>query len=513
MPANPASPTASDQPTNVADRCWQHAAERPDAIALLTADTKLSYGELARRSAAYGGLLRESGIATGDRVLLVAPTVGEFVVAYLGAQLIGAIAITMNTMATAPEIGYVLDDSGARIVIAWHGAQEAARQAAAERNLPLVVLAPGAHAETAQPVDEPVRRRADDTAVLLYTSGTTGKPKGVELTVANLTETARIFTDQLQLGPDDRFGTGLPLFHVYGQAVCLLTALHAGASFAMVTPFEPRAMIAMIRDQRLTHVAGVPTMWNAMLHAAGDYGTADFASLRLAASGGASLPGEVIRAFSERFGCTILGGYGLTESTGAATYNPLNREQRVGSVGAALPGTSIEVRDPDGKILPPDTVGEIFLRGPSIMKGYWNRPDATAADLSDGWLKSGDLGRVDADGYVYIVDRAKDLIIRGGYNVYPREVEEVLYEHPDVVEVAVIGIPDDHYGEEVGAVVAATPGVELDPADLRSWAKERLSAYKVPHRFAFTDQLPKGATGKILKRALDPNLFTDKASR
>lgn len=499
--------------TNVADRFWQHATERPEATALLSADAHISYRELARRSAAYGGLLREAGIATGDRVLLVAPTVAEFVVAYLGAQLIGAITITMNTMATVPEIGYVLDDSGARMAIAWHSARDAAQQAATERNLPLLVLEPGAHAEPNSPVTEPVHRSADDTAVLLYTSGTTGKPKGVELTVANLNETARIFTDQLRLGPEDRFGTGLPLFHVFGQAVCLVTTLHTGASFAMVTPFEPRAMIEMIRDQRLTHVSGVPTMWNAMLHATGDYSPADFASLRLAASGGASLPGEVIRAFSDRFGCTILEGYGLTESTGAATYNPADREQRVGSVGAALPGTSIEVRDLDGKAVPADTVGEIFVRGPSIMKGYWNRPDATAAELPDGWLKTGDLGRVDADGYVYIVDRAKDLIIRGGYNVYPREVEEVLYQHPDIVEVAVIGLADDRYGEEVGAVVAATPGVELEPEKLRTWAKERLSAYKVPHRFAFTDQLPKGATGKILKRAIDPNLFTDKASR
>ncbi|MGV9818861.1 long-chain-fatty-acid--CoA ligase [Nocardia xishanensis] len=502
--------------TNVADRFWQHASERPDAIALRIGDQRITYLDLAHRSAAFGGLLTDSGVAVGDRVLLVAPTVPEFVVAYLGAHLVGAVAIPVNTMATAPEIGYVLDDSGARLAIAWHGAQAAARQAAAERELPLLVLEPGAFTEPTRVVGEPVRRDPDDTAILLYTSGTTGKPKGVELTVSNLIETARIFIDQLRLTPDERFGTGLPLFHVYGQAVCLITALHAGCSFSMVSPFHPQAMIEMIRDHRLTVVSGVPTMWNAMLHTAGDYGPDDFASLRLAASGGASLPAEVIRAFSDRFGCTILEGYGLTESSGAATYNALDREQRIGSVGTALPGTSIEVRDPEGNVLPADTVGELFLRGPSVMKGYWNRPDATAAELSGGWLKTGDLGRVDADGYVYIVDRAKDLIIRGGYNVYPREVEEVLYEHPEIVEVAVIGIPDDHYGEEVGAVVAAAAGTRLDPEELRTWAKERLSAYKVPHRFAFVDQLPKGATGKILKRALDVSVFAaapEKASR
>ncbi|WP_040814932.1 long-chain-fatty-acid--CoA ligase [Nocardia concava] len=498
--------------TNVADRIWQHASERPDAPALRHGAVTLSYAELARRSAAFAGSLADSGVAVGDRVLLVAPTVPEFVIAYLGAHLVGAVAIPVNTMATAPEIGYVVDDSGARHAIAWHAASTAAEQAATERGIPLLILEPGAHATPTEPVTVPADRAPDDLAILLYTSGTTGRPKGVELTVANLIETARIFIDQLRLTPEERFGTGLPLFHVYGQAVCLITTLHAGASFSMVSPFVPGAMIETIRDHRLTVVAGVPTMWNAMLHSAGDFGPEDFASLRLACSGGASLPAEVIRAFSQRFGCTILEGYGLTESSGAATYNPVDREQRVGSVGTALPGTEIEVRGPDGEVLPADTVGELFMRGPSVMRGYWHRPDATAADLSGGWLRTGDLGRIDADGYVYIVDRAKDLIIRGGYNVYPREVEEVLYEHPGIVEVAVIGLPDDHYGEEVGAAVVAAPGVELDPVELRTWAKERLSAYKVPHRFAFTDALPKGATGKILKRAIDPNLFSDKAS-
>ncbi|GAB0107717.1 long-chain fatty acid--CoA ligase [Nocardia sp. JMUB6875] len=496
--------------TNVADRIWQHASERPDAPALRHGSVTLSYAELARRSAVFAGHLAESGVAVGDRVLLVAPTVPEFVIAYLGAHVAGAVAIPVNTMATAPEIGYVLDDSGARHAIAWHAARTAAEQAGAERGIPLLILEPGAHATAAAPIDLPADRAPDDLAILLYTSGTTGQPKGVELTVANLIETARIFIDQLRLTPEERFGTGLPLFHVYGQAVCLITTLHAGASFSMVSPFAPGAMIETIRDHRLTVVAGVPTMWNAMLHSAGDYGPEDFASLRLACSGGASLPAEVIRAFTQRFGCTILEGYGLTESSGAATYNPVDREQRAGSVGTALPGTEIEVRGPDGEVLPAETVGELFLRGPSVMRGYWHRPDATAADLSGGWLRTGDLGRIDADGYVYIVDRAKDLIIRGGYNVYPREVEEVLYEHPGIVEVAVIGLPDDHYGEEVGAAVVAAPGVELDPEELRAWAKQRLSAYKVPHRFACTDSLPKGATGKILKRAIDPNLFSDK---
>ncbi|MFI9507886.1 class I adenylate-forming enzyme family protein [Nocardia sp. NPDC052566] len=487
---------------NVADSLWQHAAERPDAVALRTRDRQLTYRELARRCATFGGTLADAGVTAGDRVLLVAPTVPEFAVAYLGTQLIGAIAITMNTMATVPEIGYVLDDSGAQVAIAWHDAQVATRRAATERQLTFRSLAPGESPETAKPVSAPTPRHRADTAALLYTSGTTGQPKGVELTVGNLIDAARIFAEQFALGPGERFGTGLPLFHIFGQAVCLLPSLHAGGSLSMLAPFAPRAMIDLIRYHRLTVVAGVPTMWNAMLHNNDGYGPEHFDSLRLAASGGAALPSDVLHAFSRRFGCTILEGYGLTETTAVGTFNSA-REQRTGSVGTVLPGVSLEIRDLDGHALPADTVGEIFLHGPNIMKGYWHRPDATTDTLADGWLKTGDLGRTDADGYLYIVDRAKDLIIRGGYNVYPAEVENVLYQHPDIIEVAVIGVPDDHYGEEVAAVVATTPGVYLEPTQLRAWAKQRLSAYKVPHRFAFVDHLPKGATGKILKRALD----------
>ncbi len=282
------------------------------------------------------------------------------------------------------------------------------------------------------------------------------------------------------------------------------TVLVTGASLSLLAPFEPTAMLEMVRRDRLTVLAGVPTMWNAMLHAATDaFGPSDFEQLRLATSGGASLPVEVMRAFRDRFGCTILEGYGLTESTGAATFNDINRPQKAGTVGPALPGTAIEVRDPLGAVVGPDVVGEVFLKGPTIMKGYRNRPDATAADLQDGWLKTGDLGRLDAEGYLSIVDRAKDLIIRGGYNVYPREVEEVLYEHPDVVEVAVVGVPDAHFGEEVAAVVALREGAELTGEELRSWAKVQLSAYKVPRLYQFVTTLPKGATGKILKREID----------
>jgi long-chain acyl-CoA synthetase len=235
----------------------------------------------------------------------------------------------------------------------------------------------------------------------------------------------------------------------------------------------------------------------------GEDDATDFASLRLAASGGAAMPAEVMRAFEDRFGCVILEGYGLSETTGAATFNGLGRERKASCVGIALPRCAVEIRGEDGAELPLGDVGEVYIKGPVVMSGYWNRPEATADVLQDGWLRTGDLGTKDADGDIRIVDRKKDLIIRGGYNVYPREVEEVLYEHPDIVEVAVIGVPDEHFGEEVAAVLALRPGATFDAAQFRAWAKERLSAYKVPRLFQVLDALPKGPTGKVLKRALD----------
>ncbi len=496
---------------NVAASAWSHAETDPDRVALRSSRGGLTYGELRSASSRVGGAVVAAGLQPLDRVVLIAPSIVEFPVVYLGLHAAGVSVITMNTMATAPEIGYVLDDSGAALVIAWHECVEAARAAATERGLDLWVVEEGA-AYDAEPLASAHDHAPDDTAIILYTSGTTGRPKGVELTAANLVDTTASFLPVLSLTEEDRFGTALPLFHVYGQAVVMNTVLVTGASLSLLSPFEPTQMLEMIRRDRLTALAGVPTMWNAMLHAGGDHGPEDFQQLRLATSGGASLPVEVMRAFKDRFDCAILEGYGLTESTGAATFNDITRVQKPGTVGPALPGTLVEVRDGEGATVPAGTVGEVFLKGPTIMKGYRNRPEATAQDLRDGWLRTGDLGTLDEDGYLSIVDRAKDLIIRGGYNVYPREVEEVLYEHPDIVEVAVVGVPDDHFGEEVAAVVALRPGAELTGEGLRAWAKVQLSAYKVPRLYQFVDALPKGATGKILKREIDRDAVRAAAS-
>ncbi|RAG83434.1 AMP-dependent synthetase [Streptacidiphilus pinicola] len=495
--------------SNAAQPVWDHAASAPDRTALLgTAGQRWSYAALRDRAAAVATRLRAAGVGAGDRVLLIAPSVPEFVGAYYGVLSIGAVAVTANTMATTPELEYIGSDAGISLVLGWHAVAPAPAAAAEAVGVPYWPL----HAELAglaTPIatpETPLDIAADETAAILYTSGPTGRPKGAMLTHGNLHACASIYQRIHRLGPEDRAGTALPLFHVYGQACILATTMRVGASLSLLPRFDPREMLALIRDHRLTTTAGVPTMWNALLHASDDADPADFASLRLASSGGASLPGEVKRTFEERFGCTILEGYGLTETTGSATVQVAGRAS-VGSVGAAIPGCEVEIRALDGAAVAAGEIGEVHVRGPVVMKGYWGRPEATAEVLHDGWLATGDLGRIDEAGELYIVDRKKELVIRGGYNVYPREVEEVLYEHPDVVEAAVVGVPHYHYGEEVAAAVALRPGATPDAAALRAWAKERLSAYKVPHLVAFVDTLPKGATGKILKRAIDRSLF------
>ncbi|MCW2986419.1 MAG: AMP-dependent synthetase, partial [Conexibacter sp.] len=442
----------------------------------------------------------------GDRVLLVAPSVPEFAGAYYGIHAAGAVAVTANTMSTRPELEYVGTDAGVSLVLAWHEGTGPSQEAATALDVPFWSLGPDlADLAGDAPVDQPHPRDASDNAVILYTSGTTGRPKGAQLTHGNLIACAEIFSEVLEVAEDDRMGTALPLFHVFGQAVVMGTTLRAGASLSILARFDAGDLLGMLRRDRLTMMSGVPTMWNALLHApAGADDKEDFKTLRLAASGGAAMPAEVMNAFEERFGCVILEGYGLSETTGAATFNGLHRARKPSCVGIALPRCEVEIRGNDGAEVATGEVGEVHIRGPVVMSGYWNRDEATAEVLdADGWLKTGDLGTEDADGDIRIVDRKKDLIIRGGYNVYPREVEEVLYEHPDVVEVAVIGVPDEHFGEEVAAVVALRPGAELDAARFRAWAKERLSAYKVPRLFQVMETLPKGPTGKILKRAID----------
>ncbi|MBW9206743.1 AMP-binding protein [Mumia sp. zg.B17] len=497
--------------SNVADALFEHARARPDRVAVRAAGRETTFGTLRDAAAAFAKRVVEAGISPGDRVLLVAPTIPEFVAAYYGLHAAGATVITMNVMAPARELGYVVDDAGVGLVVAWQDTAEAAEAVAGERGLPFWRIGPLEDWDTSDQLDAPVDLPDDATALIIYTSGTTGRPKGAELAVSGIAAIVDAAEHVIEFSDEDRSGTALPLFHVFGQIMVMHLALSFGTPVSLLHPFHPRTFVEMIRDDELTVVSGVPTMWIAMLHAAGDAKPEDFARLRLASSGGASLPAEVIRAFEERFGTRIREGYGLSETCGWATFAPLDTEPKVGAVGRAVHNVEIEVRDLDGNAVPAGEVGEVWIRGPIVMKGYWNNPEATAAVLQDGWLRTGDLGILDEDGDLRIVDRLKDLVIRGGYNVYPSEVEEVLYEHPDVVEAAVVGVADPTYGEEVAAVIVLREGAVPDPEALRAWAKERLSAYKVPRLFQFVDVLPKGPSGKILKRAIDRAALSDAA--
>ena len=362
-----------------------------------------------------------------------------------------------------------------------------------------------------EPLEDWAGRADDDDAVILYTSGTTGVPKGAQLTHANLLRNAEVTaTTLLATGPGDVVMGCLPLFHSFGLTCGLNAAVLGGACLALLPRFDPGEALEMISREKVTIFEGVPTMYAALLHHP-DAGRADTSSLRVCVSGGAALPLEILRGFEDTFGCPILEGYGLSETSPVASFNHPDRPRKPGSIGTPVAGVQMRVVDDAGAEVPPGQVGEVVIRGHNVMKGYWGNPDATAAAIPDGWFRTGDLARVDEDGYFFIVDRKKELIIRGGYNVYPREVEEALYEHPAVAAVAVVGIPHESLGEEVGAAVALKPGASATPGELRDFARDRVAAYKYPRQVWLVEQLPKGPTGKILRREVRPPADGDTA--
>jgi long-chain acyl-CoA synthetase len=425
---------------------------------------------------------------------------------YYGILRTGAVVVPMNPLLKAREIAYYLGDSGAPVIFAWHITAPEVEIGAKEAGAEAILVDPATFPDilaTASPAPQVIDRAAYDTAVVLYTSGTTGHPKGAELTHANLINNVEVSAaDLFQLGPDDLIFGGLPLFHAFGQTCTLNAAIMTGASLTVLPRFDAAKALGILADQRVTIFAGVPTMFSALLHVP-DRSDYDVSALRLCISGGAAMPVEVLRQFEDAFDCIVLEGYGLSETSPVASFNHPGRERKPGSIGTPIRGVEMRVVDASGAEVPQGEVGEIAIRGHNIMKGYLNRPEATAEAVSDdGWFRTGDIGRVDEDGYYYIVDRKKDLIIRGGYNIYPREIEEVLYEHPEVAEAAVVGIPHPELGEEVGAAVALKPGATVTPDELRSYVKSQVAAYKYPRRVWIVDALPKGPTGKILKKEI-----------
>jgi Acyl-CoA synthetases (AMP-forming)/AMP-acid ligases II len=412
----------------------------------------------------------------------------------------------MNPLLKSREIAYYLGDSGARLLFAWHAFADEARAGARQAEAEVVVVSPGtfdALLTTAPSVEDLADRHEDDTAVILYTSGTTGQPKGAELTHANLTHNRDIVAGELlQLTADDVIFGGLPLFHAFGQTCTLNAAVASGACLTLLPRFDAGKALGILGEHGVTVFAGVPTVFGRLVREP-DRDAYTVSRLRVSLTGGAAMPVQVLHDFQAAFDCVVLEGYGLSETSPVASFNTLQAGPKPGSVGTPIRGVEMRVVAGDREV-PLGESGEIAIRGHNVMKRYWQRPEETAAAIRDGWLYTGDIGRVDQDGYFWIIGRTKDVIIRGGYNVYPREVEDVLYEHPEVADAAVIGLPSSDLGEEIGAAVVLKPGARTTAEELREYVKHQVAAYKYPRKVWITDTLPKGPTGKILKRQIVP---------
>lgn len=481
----------------------------PDRPAIVFRDRRLTYRELDRLAGAVSGLLREMGVGARGRVVLMSSNVPEFGAGYLGILMAGATVVPLNPLLKEEEVRYVLEDSGAVAMVGLEANLPLLRAARAgrERSCPILTLDGPAAGEASDLsllgavrdfVPLPVASgTAEDVAVCLYTSGTTGRPKGALLSHRNLIANVQSFRTVLHVTEDDVFLAALPLFHAYGATVLFLEPLSMGATIVMEPRFVPEAVLRAVVQNRVTLFAGVPSMYAVLAASARPAG--DFSSLRLCISGGAPLPVEVAEAFEAKYGVPIYEGYGPTECAPVLTVNPPFGKRKLGSVGPPIPQVDLRVVDDHGNPLAPGAVGEIVARGPNVMQGYLNRPAETAEALRDGWYHTGDLGRVDEDGYYYIVDRKTDLILVGGLNVYPREVELVLSGHPAVAEAAVVGVPDPIRGEAPKAFVILRNGQQVTAQDLLQWCRQRLANYKVPRSIAVVADLPRTVTGKILK--------------
>ena len=498
--------------TNLADNLHRRATEQGSRVAVRLDDVALSYADLDALTARVAGRLHELGVRPGDRIGIMLPNVPAFPVVYYGVLRAGGTVVPMSPLLKGREVEHYLGDSGARLAFVWTTAVVEAVAGAGATCAQVVTVDAGTLDEVAGWPAQPavVERADDDTAVILYTSGTTGTPKGAELTHANLRRNAQVTAELLDLGPRDVLMGCLPLFHAFGQTCGLNCAVATGASLTLISRFDPAATLKVIERDHVTIFEGVPTMYVGLL--AQGTGVADTSTLRLCVSGGAALPVDVLRGFEAMFGARILEGYGLSETSPVATFNRSHRH-KPGSIGLPIEGVELKLVDAAEGDSAPGKVGEIAIRGHNVMKGYWQRPDATAAAIREGWFHTGDLARRDEDGFYFIVDRKKDLIIRGGYNVYPREIEEVLYEHSAVLHAAVVGIPHPVHGEEVGAAVELRSGLEATVEELREYIKARVAAYKYP-RHVWLATLPIGPTGKILKREIQvPADVTAKVQR
>ena len=499
------------------------ARELPDRAAVVQGNISLSYSQLDAASSQVANALVSRGVVKGDRVAVSCPNVPYFPIVYYGILKAGGVVVPLNILLTEREIAYHLADCGANAYFCFEGTPELAigkAGAAAfdqtESCEHFILLAADPKATSPDPRRETLAEfthrqpttchaantEATDAAVILYTSGTTGQAKGAQLTHSNMVQNAQLAGRLFGTHSHDVHLIALPLFHSFGQSVQMNSGLATGATLVLMPRFSAAQALAIMEDHKVTFFAGVPTMYHALLGCESESaGIADH--LRVAVSGGAAMPGEIMRRFEKRFAVPILEGYGLSETSPIATFNRIDRPRKQGSIGLPVWGVEVDVVDAAGKPAPDGEAGEIVIRGHNVMKGYFGRPDATKAAIDDdGWFRTGDIGTRDAEGYFYVVDRKKDMIIRGGFNVYPRELEEVLLTHPQVSLAAVIGVPHEVYGEEIKAFVVPAKGASITEEELIDWCRQVMAAYKYPRLVEFRTSLPMTATGKVLKREL-----------
>jgi acyl-CoA synthetase (AMP-forming)/AMP-acid ligase II len=509
------STTASASLSDLVDR---RAAAAPDAPCLADSAAVLTNADVRHRVLGAAQTFADLGVGRGDVVAVMLPNRVELLVTLLAAWRLGAAVTPINPALTPAEATHQLTDSGAKVLVNGDGASvsdgvvSVAADVLAEKTPDEVPGdRPGDRAGTrdAGPVVDP-----DALALLIYTSGTTGRPKGVMLDHANLTAMCTMAADALRVTGADHSLLILPLFHVNGIVVGSLTPLLAGGRVTVADRFDPSTFFSVVERVRPTYFSAVPTIY-AMLSTLPDDVVPDTSSLRVALCGAAPMPAELIVRFETRFGVPIVEGYGLSEGSCASTVNPIDWRRKPGTVGLPLPGQQIAILGPGGTrelYLPsPSTprdgsAGEVLIKGPNVMRGYLGRPEETAATVVDGWLHTGDVGRFDEDGYLVLVDRVKDMIIRGGENIYPKEIENVLYDHGDVLEAAVVGAPHETYGEVPVAFLSLRPGAAVTEDELRAHCRERLSKYKLPTRIELLAEMPKNAVGKIDKPTLRSGL-------
>ncbi len=495
---------------NVAQYLERHAAQTPDLVAIRFEGRSISYGQLNSDANRLASSLRAAGVAAADRVALYLPNVPEFAVAYYAAQKLGAIPVTINAILKMEEVRYLLDDSGASVVLTMDELTGYVSDDCTALRLRIVVDPKGAKPGWSALADllaqgsdkfESVQRGPEDIAALLYSSGTTGFPKGVSLTQHNIHSNIALppLARYSDYRPGDRLATFLPLFHVYGQNYIMNAAFLAGATMVLFSRFVPDVVLRAIGEERITHFFAVPTIYINLL--AMDLSGYDLSSLRYEMSAAATMPEEISRRWTERFGRRVFEGYGLTECSPFSCYND-SVEHRFGSVGRAVDGFELKIFDESDRELPFGEQGEIVIRGDGVMQGYWMRPDESKTSLRGGWLHTGDVGRMDKDGYVYITDRVKDMINVSGFKVWPAEVEQYLYKLTGVQEAAVYGIPAGAQGEKVVVAVVLKAGATLTAEDVIAYCRRNIAAYKVPAQVDIVKELPKSPSGKLLKRVL-----------